>query len=95
MPDGSWISAQRRALGEERMGRYIEGNGLVQANLMSLNMSVNFAPGTGYTEEALAAVRTDANDFEREAKKYAAFCRRLADEWGAQRVADERRKERG
>lgn len=90
MPDGSWISAQRRALGEERLGRYMELNGLIQFHLQSLNLAINFAPGTGYANEALDVILSDADDFERAAKQYAAFARRLSKEWRQQRVADER-----
>jgi len=82
---GPILGAQAAALGAERFTRFTQGHAQVQAMSMFLIMSVSTVPQTGYSDEALDALRQDARDVREVADRWAADCERLADHWQAQR----------
>lgn len=82
---GSVIGYQRARLGADRLTAIVEGHGKLQAMTMFLLMSVMTVPQTGYTDEALDALREDARDVRQAAAEWAKTCERLADHWQAQR----------
>lgn len=81
---------ERHALGQERLERFIEAQARLSAEAMTLTMSVGFAGQAGYSDEALAAIDTDARDLLTAAHTLADHTRQLAREWRKQRIAAER-----
>jgi alcohol dehydrogenase class IV len=79
------LDAQRRSLGERRLGEFIQHHGMVNAELLALTMSINTAAQVGYCDEVLHAIRTDAMDLVQAANRMAKFARELTDHWKAQR----------
>jgi hypothetical protein len=78
----------REALGRERLEQFIEGHAKVQAMTLFLVMSTTTMPRTGYSDEAIDAMKTDADDVRKAADEWASFCETLADQWLQQRRAN-------
>lgn len=80
------FEVQARALGERRLSEFFERNAHLHAMTMALNMSVLTAPATGYSDECMRAIATDAQDLAQSAQQFAEWAKALAADWGAQRV---------
>lgn len=80
------LGYQRRALGSRRFDEFIQHNGRLQLELMSLTMSITSAPGLRYGDEVLAAIRVDARDLLAAASAYAKWAEQLAADWRDQRT---------
>lgn len=93
--DGLDMDPERREVGRMRMTAFATGQAMVQAEAFALTMSVAVTPGTGYSDEAISAMRHDADDLVRAAQAWAASCHELARDWKRQRIADERRRNGG
>jgi hypothetical protein len=76
-------------LGRERMARFVTGHGELQAMALFLVIAVTAAPRSGYSDAALDALITDANDVRAAAARWADECTALAEAWRRQRQAEE------
>jgi hypothetical protein len=85
-PNGGPIfNPMRRALGEERMDRFVQGHAAVQAMALFLVSSTMIVPHAGYSDDALDAMKQDAIDVRNAADNWARQCEELAEAWRAQR----------
>lgn len=83
--EGPILGPAREALGRERLERFIQGHAGLQAMAMFLVMSVHTAPRAGYSDDALDALKQDADDVRQAAERWASDCEELAGHWRAQR----------
>lgn len=72
-------------LGRRRFDAMVQGQSKLQAMAMFLLLSVSIVPQIGYTDDALDALRNDAQDLREAADEWATACDELADHWQAQR----------
>jgi hypothetical protein len=82
---GPILGFQAARLGADRFARFTQGHATVQAMAMFLVMSTMTVPQAEYSDEALGALRTDAQDLRDAADAWARSCEELADHWQAQR----------
>jgi hypothetical protein len=86
---GPILGLQRQRLGEERLERFTQGHATLQAMAMFLVMTTMSVPQTGYTDEAIDALKQDARDVRQAAAQWARLCEELAEHWRAQRQEQE------
>jgi hypothetical protein len=87
----TWASdPERHALGARRLEEFVKAQAMLHAEATALTLSIGFAGSARYSDEALAAVETDARDLITAAAALADQARRLAREWRRQRIAAER-----
>lgn len=86
--DGS-LTILGSELGRQRLEAFVQGHGEVQAMALFLVMAVTTAPRAHYSDEALDALLSDAEDLRDVANRWADGCRELAEQWRRQRQADE------
>lgn len=84
------MDPERERLGRERMMGFLEAQGRLHAEAMSLTMTLSFAANLGYSDDALDAIRRDARDLITAAHALAGQARTMADEWAKQRRTVER-----
>jgi hypothetical protein len=89
------MDPERERVGRSRLEAFLDAQGRIHAECMSLTLSMGYAAHAGYSDEALQAIGDDAIDLRSAAEDLATLAERMADEWRQQRVADERRKAEG
>lgn len=85
-----YLTALGEQLGRERVERFVQGQATLQAMALFLVMAVTTAPRTGYSDEALAILISDAEDLRNAAGEWADGCVELAEVWRRQRASEER-----
>lgn len=88
--------ASEQVSGHVRRGRleqFVDMMATVDGYQAALTISIGFAAHADYTDEALEAIRADAQDLERATLELVRYSRRLASDWRNQRRDLERARQ--